>query len=319
MKYYVGIDFGGTGIKIGIVDENGSILIKNSFLTDPDKSGNEIVKDIIECTKKVIDDSKLPLKDILGIGIGAPGLLNPETGQLKLLANVPNLNDIYIAKAISDSLNKPVFLDNDVNAMSLGEFYYGSGIGKKNIIALTVGTGVGGGIIINGELYRGTTFTAGEIGHMSIDRDGKYCGCGNYGCLERYVGKEGIIERFKLYQSKGIKTSIDKYLEDGEISPKSIAMAAKDGDKISIEVLKETGEILGHAIANLVNILNPEIVIIGGGISNAGDLLMEPVRMGMIKHAYTIPAAAVKIVKAKLGNDAGIVGSASLARAKLKI
>ncbi|MFA6618979.1 MAG: ROK family protein [Candidatus Neomarinimicrobiota bacterium] len=319
MKYYVGIDFGGTSIKIGIVDEEGSIVVKNSFVTDPHKSGEKIVKDIIEFTQKVMDDSTLPQENILGIGIGAPGLLNPELGQLQLLANVPNLNGIFITKAVSEELNKPVFLDNDVNAMSMGELYYGSGKGKKNIIALTVGTGVGGGIIINGELYRGTTFTAGEIGHMSIDRDGKYCACGNYGCLERYVGKEGIIERFKLYQSKGIETSINKYLENGQVTPKAIAMAANDGDRISIEVLKETGEILGHAIASLVNILNPEMVIIGGGISNAGEVLMEPVRMGMIKHAYIIPAAAVEIVKAKLGNNAGIVGSASLARAKLKI
>ena len=318
MKYYVGIDFGGTGIKVGIIDENGKILIKDSFVTDPQKSGDEIVKHIAECTQKVMDDSKLSQENILGIGIGSPGLLNPETGQLKIVTNIPNLNDIYLTKGISDYLNKPAFLDNDVNTMSLGEFYYGSGKGKKNVIALTVGTGVGGGIILNGELYRGTTFTAGEIGHMSIDRDGKYCGCGNYGCLERYVGKEGIIERFEIYKSKGIETSIDKYLEDGKVTPKAISMAAKDGDKISIEVLKETGEILGHAIASLVNILNPEMIIIGGGISNAGDLLMEPIRMGMLKHAYTIPASAVEIVRAQLGNDAGLVGSASLAVANLK-
>ncbi len=303
---------------MGIIDENGKILIKDSFVTDPQKSGDEIVKHIAECTQKVMDDSKLPQENILGIGIGSPGLLNPETGQLKIVTNIPNLNDIYLTKGISDYLNKPAFLDNDVNTMSLGEFYYGSGKGKKNVIALTVGTGVGGGIILNGELYRGTTFTAGEIGHMSIARDGKYCSCGNYGCLERYVGKEGIIERFEIYKSKGIETSIDKYLEDGKITPKAISMAAKDGDKISIEVLKETGEILGHAIASLVNILNPEMIIIGGGISNAGDLLMEPIRMGMLKHAYTIPASAVEIVRAQLGNDAGLVGSASLAVANLK-
>lgn len=318
MKYYVGIDFGGTGIKVGIIDENGKILIKDSFVTYPKKSGDEIVKHIAECTQKVMDDSNLPQEDILGVGIGSPGLLNPITGQLKIVTNVPNLNGIYMANGISDYLKKPAFLDNDVNAMSLGEFYYGAGKGKKNVIALTVGTGVGGGIILNGKLYRGTTFTAGEIGHMSIDRDGKYCACGNYGCLERYVGKEGIIERLELYKSKGIKTSIDKYLEDGKVTPKAIAIAAKEGDKISIEVLKETGEILGHAIASLVNILNPEMIIVGGGISNAGELLMEPVRMGMLKHAYTIPAAAVEVVRAKLGNDAGLVGSASLAVANLK-
>lgn len=317
MKYNVGIDFGGTGIKVGIIDETGKIVIKDQFVTDPAKDGEAIVAHIAECAQKVMDDSGIPQEDILGIGIGSPGLLNPETGQLKIVTNVPNLNDVYLAPGISKHLGKPAFLDNDVNAMSLGEFYYGSGKGKKNVIALTVGTGVGGGIILNGELYRGTTFTAGEIGHMSIDRDGKPCGCGNYGCLERYVGKEGIIERFEIYRSKGIETSIEKYLENGKVTPRAISMAASAGDFLSIEVLKEIGEILGHAIASLVNVLNPEMVIIGGGISNAGDLLMEPVKMGMLKHAYTIPAAAVEIVRAKLGNDAGLVGSASLVVANL--
>ncbi len=318
MKYYVGIDFGGTGIKVGIIDEEGKIVLKDSFVTDPSKSGDEIVKHIAECAQKVMDDSKLPQEDILGVGIGSPGLLNPETGQLKIVTNVPNLNETYLAPGISKHLGKPAFLDNDVNAMSLGEFHFGAGKGLKDVIALTVGTGVGGGIILNGELYRGTSFTAGEIGHMSIARDGKYCGCGNYGCLERYVGKDGIVERMEMYMSKGLDTIIDKYLEDGKVTPKAIAMAAGEGDKMAIEVLKETGEILGHAIASLVNILNPQMVVIGGGISNAGELLMEPIRMGMLKHAYTIPAAAVKVVRAKLGNDAGLVGSASLAVANLK-
>jgi len=318
MKYYVGIDFGGTGIKVGIIDENGKIVIKDSFVTDPNKNGDEIVKHIAECTQKVMDDSKLPQDDILGIGVGCPGLLNPETGQLKIVVNIPNLNGVYIAKGLTDILGKPAFLDNDVNTMSLGEFYYGAGKGLKHVIALTLGTGVGGGIILNGELYRGASFTAGELGHVSISRDGKYCPCGNNGCLERYVGRDGIIERFMVSKNKGVETSIDKYLEDGEVTPKAIAMAAGDGDALSIRVLEETGKILGSVLATLVNALNPQAIIIGGGVSNAGELILGPARTEMLKLAYTIPADDVVLVKAKLGNDAGLVGSASLAVANLK-
>lgn len=317
MKYYVGIDFGGTGIKIGIIDESGKILIKDSFDTDPHKRGEEIVQHIAECTQKVMDDSALPQEQILGVGIGSPGLLNPETGQLKVVVNVPNLNDVFITKILSDILGKPAFLDNDVNAMSLGEFYYGAGKGMKNVIALTLGTGVGGGIILNGELYRGSTFTAGELGHMSIDRDGKSCPCGNSGCLERYIGRDGIIERFMIARNKGLDTNIEKYLDKEKITPRAIALAAEAGDELSIKVLEETGEILGSALATLVNALNPEAVIIGGGIANAGDLILEPARKTMLRLAYSIPAKVVRVLKAELGNDAGLVGSASLVVANL--
>jgi glucokinase len=317
MKYYAGIDFGGTGIKIGIIDENGKILIKDSFDTDPSKRGEEIVEHIAECTKKVMDASGLPEDEILGVGIGSPGLLNPETGQLKVVVNVPNLNDVFITKILSDILGKPAFLDNDVNAMSLGEFFYGAGKGLQHIIALTLGTGVGGGIIMNGELYRGASFTAGEIGHMSISRDGKACPCGNSGCLERYVGKDGIIERFMIPYNKGFETNIGKYLENGKVTPRAISMAAESGDPLSIKVLEETGEILGSALATLVNALNPQAVIIGGGIANAGELILGPARNAMMRYAYAIPAKDVKVLKAELGNDAGIVGSASLVVANL--
>ena len=318
MKYYAGIDFGGTGIKVGIIDENGKILIKDSFDTDPTKSGEDIAKHIAECVKKVMKDSGLPMEDILGVGIGSPGLLNPETGELKVVVNVQNLNGVHITKILSEELGKPAFLDNDVNVMSLGEFYYGAGKGLKHVIALTLGTGVGGGIILNGQIYRGASFTAGELGHVSISRDGKYCPCGNSGCLERYVGRDGIIERFIISKNKGVKTNIDEHLDNGKITPKAIAMAAGSGDKLAIKVLEETGEILGSVLATLVNALNPEAIIIGGGVANAGDLILGPAKRTMYKLAYSIPADVVKVVKAELGNDAGLVGAASLVVANLK-
>jgi len=317
MNYYLGIDFGGTEIKIGIIDENGSIVTKDKYITDTSKSGAEIVAHIADCAQELIGKSGVDQKNIRGVGIGSPGLLNPETGQLKIVTNVPQLNGVNFAEGIGSHLGLPAFLDNDVNAMTLGEFFFGAGKDFKHVIGLTLGTGVGGGIILNGELHRGASFTAGEIGHMSINADGLYCPCGNYGCLERYIGRDGIVTRFKAYQSKGIATGINEYLDNGEITPKAIAMAAADGDKLSLEVLAETGKIMGIALATLTNVLNPEIFVIGGGIANAGDLILEPARHELIKRAYTVPAQAVKVVPAALKNDAGIVGSASIAVAKL--
>jgi len=317
MNYYLGIDFGGTKIKIGIINESGAIVIKDKYITQITKSSDEIVAHIANCTLELIGKSGISINDIKGVGIGSPGLLDPEKGLLKVVTNVPQLNGINFAEGIGSRLGLPAFLDNDVNAMTLGEFFFGAGKGYKHVIGLTLGTGVGGGIILDGELHRGASFTAGEIGHMSINTDGLYCPCGNYGCLERYIGKDGIVTRFTAFKNKGIETVIDKYLEDGKITPKAIAMAAADGDKLSIEVLTETGKFLGIALATLTNILNPEIFIIGGGIANAGDLILEPARRELIKRAYTIPARAVKVVPAALQNDAGIVGSASIAVAQL--
>jgi glucokinase len=317
VKNFVGIDFGGTKIKIGIINAKGKIIHKDIFSTDIDQSGQQIIQQIAGCTKQVIADSGLRSENIAGIGIGSPGLLNPETGQLKIVVNIPQLNDIFIATALHSILNLPTFLDNDVNAMALGEFYYGAAKGYENIVALTLGTGVGGGIILNGKLYRGTSFTAGEIGHLSIDPNGPVCPCGNYGCLERYIGRDGILARFRLYQSKGLPTRINDFLDNGKVTPKAIAQAAEANDPLSIEVLAETGKILGIALASLTNVLNPEIFVIGGGIANAGDLILNSTRHELIKRAYTIPAQAVKVVPAAFKNDAGIIGSASIAACNL--
>jgi len=317
MNYFLGIDFGGTEIKIGIINESGTIVAKDKYTTEITKTGEEIVAHIADCALELIEKSGVEKSAIKGAGIGSPGLLDPEKGLLKVVTNVPQLNGINFAEGIGSHLGIPAFLDNDVNAMTLGEFFFGAAKGYKHVIGLTLGTGVGGGIVLNGELHRGASFTAGELGHMSIDTDGLYCPCGNYGCLERYIGKDGIVTRFTTFKNKGIATSIDNYLEDGKITPKAIAMAATDGDKLSIEVLTETGKILGIALATLTNVLNPEIFVIGGGIANAGDLILEPARHELIKRAYTIPAQTVKVIPAALKNDAGIVGSASIAVAKL--
>jgi glucokinase len=318
MKYYIGIDLGGTEIKIGIINHKGGIVHKESFKTDHTDSGSKIINYIADCARSATIKAKIALENIEGIGIGSPGVVNPSVGKIELAVNLPQINKTYIANDISRILGLPVFIDNDVNAMALGELYYGAAKGYKDIVCITLGTGVGGGLIFNGELYRGASYSAGEIGHLTIDANGLHCPCGNYGCLERYVNKDGITTRFKNCLDKGIESTITKSLKNKEITPKEIYHAAKKGDKLSLEVLDDTGRFLGIALASLTNVLNPEIFVIGGGIANAGDFILEPARRELKKRAYTIPAQIVKIAQAKLGNDAGLVGAASIAMANTK-
>lgn len=319
MANYLGIDFGGTALKIGITDDSGNIQIKQSFTTNVESDPDALVNYIGECILNVLKESGISGKQIKGAGIGAAGLINPETGQLIFVTNMQILNGYYLSPAIEKIIGIPTFLDNDVNAMALGEFYYGAAKGYTHIIALTLGTGIGGGLILNGKLYHGASFTAGELGHMTIDSNGLLCNCGSYGCIERYANRDGIIDRFNAYyEHKEMESNVNEFLDDGKITPKAIAQAAQAGDNLSQLVLAEVGTYLGIALASYVNILNPEIIVIGGGIANAGDLLLEPARKEMMKRAYTFPAQTVKVVQAKLLNDAGIIGAASIAIDKLK-
>jgi glucokinase len=313
MKYYLGIDLGGTEIKIGVVNNDGIIVHKESFTTATSDRSLKIIPYMAECARSSISNAKLSLEKIEGIGIGSPGLVDPKEGRIDNSVNIPQINKTYLARDLSQILSVPVFLDNDVNAMALGELNYGAAKGYKDIICITIGTGVGGGLIFNGKLYQGSNYTAGEIGHFSIEANGLHCPCGNYGCLERYIGKDGIVTRFKSYLAKGIESQIDNFLDKKEISPKSIFLAAQSGDRLSLEVLQETGKFLGIALSSLTNILNPEIFVIGGGIANAGDLLLGPARRELNKRAYTNSTQKVLVVQAKLGNDAGMVGAASIA------
>lgn len=314
MNYYVGMDLGATKLKIGITDEKGNIKAQGSFPTQIHTDAEMLIQYFGGCILEIIEKSKLPKKHIVGAGIGAPGLVDPETGQLKFVTNMQVLNEHFLGSAIEEIIGIATFLDNDANAMALGELYFGAAKGYKNVIAMTLGTGVGGGLIFNGQIYRGSSYTAGELGHISIDSNGLLCNCGNYGCIERYIGIEGIVNRFESYRyKKQLESIIDSFLEDGTITPKSIVLAAKAGDVLSKEVIDEIGTFLGIALASLINILNPEIIVIGGGVSNAGEILFEPARREMRKRAYVIPAQTVKVVQAHLGNDAGIVGAASIA------
>ena len=269
----------------------------------------------------------------IGVGLGAPGLIIAETGIVHFSPNFPGWSDIPLVAYVNAELTKlhptkhnaqtdthkkykPILrgMDNDVNAMTLGELHHGAGVGYESLVALTLGTGVGGGVVIDGSVYHGSRNTAGELGHTVVEPNGRVCGCGNLGCLEAYAGAKNIVERIQEKIENGRRSSLTDAIQDGvALTPQRIAEAAEAGDALAIEIFAETGRYIGIALTSIAHILNPQIAIIGGGIAEAGEeLLFEPIRKEFAKRAMDIPAQ-MKIVKAHLGNDAGIVGAAMLA------
>lgn len=341
MKYSIGVDLGGTDIKAGLVSSVGDISCRVVLPTDVEVGGPKFVAArIAEAVRQVLVKAPENHRDTneIWIGLGAPGLIIAETGVVHFSPNFPGWSDIPLVDYVNAELakldiSKDVVkrssqiknyklilkgMDNDVNVMTLGEFRHGAGVGYKNIVALTLGTGVGGGVVINGQLYHGSQNTAGELGHTIVDPNGRYCGCGNQGCLEAYAGAKNIVERTQAKIETGRETillgEVTKLASDGtSLTPRQIAEAAQAGDQLAMEIFAETGRYIGIALTSIAHILNPQIAIIGGGIAEAGEkLLFEPIRAELSKRAMDIPAR-MKIVKAHLGNDAGIVGAAMLA------
>lgn len=315
MRYCIGIDLGGTDIKGGLVSASGDISCQVVLPTQVDAGPKAVAMRIAEAVQAVLSKAeRQKTTDIIGIGLGAPGLIIAETGVVHFSPNFPGWTDIPLVHDVKAALGTgspfPVFMDNDVNVMTLGEFCHGAGIGYQNLVALTLGTGVGGGVVIDGEVYHGSRNTAGELGHTIVEPNGRYCGCGNQGCLEAYAGAKNIVERTLEMMADGRESCL---ASDATLTPKQIAKAAHAGDSLATEIFTETGRYIGIALTSIAHILNPEVAIIGGGIAEAGEtLLFEPIRTEFTKRAMDIPAK-MEVMPAHLGNSAGIVGAAMLA------
>ena len=314
MKHSIGIDLGGTDIKAGLVSATGEISCQVVRPTHVDAGPKAVASRIADATGEVLlKAEKQHITDIIGIGLGAPGLIIAETGVVHFSPNFPGWTDIPLVDDVKKALGSqtfPVFMDNDVNAMTLGELRHGAGVGYQSLVALTLGTGVGGGVVIDGQVYHGSRNTAGELGHTIVEPNGRYCGCGNQGCLEAYAGAKNIVERTQEKIAAGRNTRL---VSDASLTPKRIAEAAQAGDRLAVEIFAETGAYIGIALTSIAHILNPEVAIIGGGIAEAGErLLFEPIRTELTKRAMDIPGM-MKVVPAALGNRAGIVGAAMLA------
>jgi len=315
----VGVDLGGTNIKAGLVDPGGKIIARGTTRTKAHEGGEVIADQIAGLSRKVAADGKASWKEISGMGIGFPGLIDSNKGVIHTSPNLPRLKDVHLKKLMEGRLGIPVFVDNDVNVVALGELTFGAGVGVNNLICMTLGTGIGGGVIIDGRIHRGNGMTAGEIGHIPINREGPACNCGGKGCLESYTGSERIIGRAIDYIKSGRKTALTSKVNDLEkLTPKLIAEAAGEGDALSLKVMEETGEYLGIALAGVINILDPDIIVIGGGVAEAGQIIFDPIKRTVRDRCYVYLRREIPIVASKLGSDAGVLGGAVLALTSLQ-
>ena len=314
--YYIGIDLGGTLAKVGIVNERGRVLAKTSLRTLAYRK-KDLINEIIVSIIKLVSSRRIKRNEIGGIGVGLPGLIDSKRGIVRYLVNISGWKNVHFKKIFEQKLNIKTYIDNDVNVMTLGELYHGAGRGVKNMVCITLGTGVGGGIVINGKLYRGKDLVAGEIGHIPINEDGPKCNCGGTACIESYAGNRYLMNKLKNDLKKN-PSVLKKLYRVKHMSPPLalVDKAARMGDKFSIRFWEEVGLKLGTMLTGVVNLLNPEKIVIGGGVANAVRFIMVPIKKTINKRAMKIQRKRVKIVRAGLGKDAGMIGAAVLAKFK---
>jgi glucokinase len=307
---YIGMDLGGTNIKAGLVTGDGKILEEREVATEVQGGVDHVLNRMAEVIRGLARTSgQVKVK---GAGVGLAGQINVKRGIYHSGPNFPGWSNVPVASELEKRADVPVVIDNDANLAALGEYAFGAGRGVTEMLMVTLGTGVGGGLILNGQLYHGASDAAGEVGHTSIHPDGPVCACGRRGCLEAYVGTRGILCRLKEKLDSGAETVLRQKAYNS-IAPKDIGMAAEKGDRIAAEVLQETGDILGFGLANFADILNIERIVVGGGVANAGDLILQPAREALQREALKVVGDACTIVKAELGNTAGLVGAARAA------
>ena len=310
-KNRIGIDVGGTNVKIALVDDKGNILYSNSVPTRAEMGYEYTVTNIKQAIYELMKETKLSTKDIEGIGFGFPGQVDYKAGVVRNAPNIPGWVEVPIAKLIEDEFHIPTRVDNDVRCAALGELNYGAGKGCENLICITVGTGIGSGLIVNGKLVRGADNAAGEIGHIKLNmQGGPLCGCGDRGCLEAYASGPSIVAMAEEY-IRGGKSTKYRELANPDITPYIVAVAAKEGDPVAKQIFRIMGEYIGMGLVSVVNLLNPEKIIIGGGVADAGDILLDPIRETIAKRAMTIQRE-VEVVPAQLGNTAGVIGASLL-------
>lgn len=312
-KNRIGIDVGGTNVKIALVDEKGKIKYSNSVPTRAEMGYEYTVNNIKQAIYDLLKETKFEPKNIEGIGFGFPGQVDYKSGIVRLAPNIPGWVDVPIAKLIEDEFHIPTRVDNDVRCAALGELNFGAGKGCENLICITVGTGIGSGLIVNGKLVRGASNAAGEIGHIKLQmNDGPICGCGDTGCLEAFASGPSIVAMAEDYIRGGKSTKFREMANSNPITPYIVCEAAKAGDPVAKRIFTIMGEYIGIGMASVVNLLNPEKIIVGGGVADAGEILMTPLKETLKKRAMKIAGEAVEVVPAQLGNTAGVIGASLL-------
>ena len=311
--YAVGIDIGGTSIKAGLVSVSGGIVERASVPTEEAAGGEQLLRKIISLAKEL--SAKAPGPPV-GVGIGSPGFIDPVHGVVTdCPGKIPGWTGTRAGDEVSAACGLPAFVDNDVKVIALGEGWAGAAKGAGNYVSLTLGTGVGGAIVIGGELVQGPSCTAGALGHLCVNPDGPLCICGSNGCLEVYVSTRAIGAAAVDYIMRGVRTSIAEHVEPGgEVDARAVFDAAAAGDRVAVEIVRRTAKYLGAALVSLVHALDPEVIVVGGGVTKAGETLMGPLREWATPRFWRAPGApAVRIELSELGDDAGILGGAALA------
>lgn len=306
--YTIGVDLGGTNIAAGVVNENCEIVFRGSVPTNAGRDFDEIVKDMGGLINKLLADSNISPEEVKYVGIGAPGVLDNEAGTVTDNSNIKWVN-YPIREKLQQYINKPVFLGNDANVAAWAEYMGGVGRGTKNFLMLTLGTGVGGGMVLDGKLYTGSHNIGAEIGHTTFKAGGAQCGCGNHGCIEAYCSATALIKRAKAALEKDNDSSLAKA---AKISAKTVVDAAAAGDRLALKIFDEYTDDLAQVIASMINFLDPDVIALGGGVANAGEFLLKPVREKYPMYVTFRAMEKTRVLAAKMGNDAGIIGSAVL-------
>lgn len=306
-KYCFGVDVGGTTVKIGLFDREGTILEKWEIPTRKENNGEMILPDVAEALRKKMEEKDIGKEEVSGVGIGAPGPIDKD-GVVHVAVNL-GWGVFNLEERLKELCGLPVRAGNDANVAALGEMWKGGGQGYRNLVLVTLGTGVGGGVIIDGHALEGSNGSGGEIGHIHIqDEEEDECGCGNHGCLEQYASATGIV---RLANRRLAATEEDSVLRHTEVSAKSVFDAVKAGDAVAIQIAEQFGEYLGKGLAAIACVVNPEAFVIGGGVSKAGDILFSFIEKNYKKYVFHGSRDA-KFELATLGNDAGICGAAKL-------
>jgi glucokinase len=310
-SYAIGVDIGGTNMSAAVMShDNSALLSKETIETRAQQGPEDGMKRLGDLIARVIQAANISLKDVAGIGIGCSGPVDTEKGLVQNPYTLPTWDDLPIVEILTGRFHKPILLLNDAHAAALGEYHVGAGRGSRNMIYMTVSTGIGGGLILNGQLYRSKGLMAGEIGHQSVDYDGRPCYCGARGCLEMYAAGPGIAQtaQERITPDSAIWSRVDG--DKQAISARIVGEAAQAGDALALDILREAGMYLGVGIANLINILAPERIVIGGGVMQSHAFIFPALHEHLGKQKFLVPADDIQILRAELGLDAGVVGAA---------
>ncbi len=314
-KVYIGIDLGGTNIKIGLFDSDLNIMRKTSVPTEADMGPDVVFGNMAEASLKLVAEAGLDKSDIQAVGVGTPGPAQYSKGIIIKSTNMPKLKNVPVNAILQEKIGAPVALENDANVACWGEYSAGAGKGVKDVVFFTLGTGIGGGIVCNGELVHGCAENGAELGHMIIYPDGRYCNCGQRGCVEAYASADSTARRAQEAVEAGRESSLKKVLDEkGKITAKDVYQHVAAGDELAIEIAEGTAEALAVTCINMLHTTEPKRILFSGGMIAAGDVLLDAIKRHFQERIWNLKKEDVEICFATLGEDTGIIGAAALAR-----